>query len=228
MRSSTAKGQNYLTETLQGGKLGSTETECGHKEKQMRHLKMFSFAALSAMALMAPGAGTASATTMEVEGATQNKAITLEMSSISGWSTLFAYTSRSFIDTCTSSAIKGSTEGSFTGTTVGGNISSMTFSNCTHATKVVQSGSFTVEHLSGTTKGTVRSTGLWVEVASTSFGLTHKCTTLNTHLGTLSGSLYGHASLSVNAVLNCGSFAPTANWEGLYRVTSPTGLGVSA
>jgi len=194
----------------------------------MKYLKMLGLAAIAAMALMAfVGAGTASATTLALGGVTQNSSVTLEATLESGTSATLKTTSGSFVDTCTQSTVKGSTEKPFTGTTVGGKVSILSFGNCTHGTTVVKNGTLSVEWAGGT-NGTVRSTGAEVEVESTTFGAVLPCTTSSTHLGTLKGvsSTTEHATLLVNAVVNCGFLAPTANWEAAYTVTSPTGLGV--
>jgi hypothetical protein len=199
----------------------------GTKEKQMRYLKMLSLATLSTAVLMAFAAGSASATTLEVGGVAKNSSVTFEASLKSGTSMVLRQTDSSFWDTCTTSTFKGATEGSFTGVSVGGKISSMTFLNCTHQTKVDTGGTLSFEHV-GTTNGTVRSTGWSVTIQSTTFGATLNCTTNNTHLGVLTGSAAGHASLKMNAVINCGFFVPSSRWEAEYTFTSPTGLGVVA
>jgi hypothetical protein len=197
-----------------------------NKERYMKYIKMLGLAALSAMALMAFAAGSASATTLEVGGVAKNSSVTLSASLVSGSSAVLRQTSNDFVDTCTTSTVGGKTEGSFTGAAVSGK-ATVAFGNCTHETKVDNGGTISVEHAGGT-NGTVRSSGASVTVQSTTFGATLNCTTNNTHLGTLTGSAAGHASLKVNAVVNCGFFVPSAKWEAEYTVTSPTGLGVVA
>jgi hypothetical protein len=192
----------------------------------MRYIKMIGLAAMATMALMAVSAGSASATTLEVTGVKQLKAVTISATLAAGTSAELSTTSSEFVDTCTTSAVSGKTE-TTTGTTVGGKVTGLSFTNCTHTTHVKANGSLTVEN-AGNTNGTVRSTGAEVQVQSTSFGVTLTCKTDNTHLGTLTGSLHGHATLNIKAVVDCGFFAPTANWVGTYTVTSPTGLGVVA
>jgi hypothetical protein len=194
----------------------------------MKYLKMLGLAVLSAMALTALAAGSASATTLEVNGVTQNKAVALEGTLKPGTSAILKTTTGSFVDTCTASSIKGSSESPFTGTTVGGKVAALTFSNCTHSTVVHSFGSVTVEHIKGTTNGTVRSSGVSVTVQSTTFGVNLNCTTSNTHMGTFTGSSSGHASAAINGVINCGPFVPSAKWEASYTLTTPTGLGFVA
>lgn len=195
----------------------------------MKNLRRKWLAPLAGVALLAfAGAGTASATTLEAGGVARNESIFLEGTLSSGTSMVQSTTSGSFQDTCTSSSLKGKTEGSFTGTVIGGKLSTLTLGNCTHGTRVVQKGNLTFERIAGTTNATVRSAGMLVEQDSTTFGTTLECTTSNTHLGTLTGTAGGHAILRVNAVINCGFFVPSAKWEGEYTFTSPTGLGAVA
>lgn len=193
----------------------------------MRRLKRISFAALVAMAQLAISAGFASATTLEIGGVTQNKSVTLDASLKSGTSAVIVTTSGSFADTCNFSTLKGSTASPYTGAMVGGVVSTLAFSGCTHGTRVVNRGTISIAHAGGT-NGTVRSTSALINVDSTTFGVTMECTTSDTHLGTLTGVSSGHATLHVNAVVNCGFFVPSARWLADYTFTSPTGLGVSA
>ena len=48
-----------------------------------------------------------------------------------------------------------------------------------------------------------------------------------TAIGNLTGVASGHATMEINATLNCGPHLSSARWTGTYTVTSPTGLGVS-
>jgi hypothetical protein len=84
-------------------------------------------------------------------------------------------------------------------------------------------GTLSIEAISGTTNGTLRSNGATVTVPSP-FG-TLTCTTSNTDIGTLTGTSSFIAVIDVNAVLNCGFFIPSARWEGTYNVTGAS-LGV--
>jgi hypothetical protein len=192
----------------------------------MRYLKMLGLAALSAMAMTAFAGGSASATTLEVGGVGKNSSVAFGASLKSGTSMVLRQTDGSFWKTCTTSTFAGKTEGFFTGSSVGAKLT-LTFGNCTHETKVDNGGTLTFEY-AGATNATVRSSGASVTIYSTTFGATLNCTTNNTHLGTLMGTAVGHASLKVNAVINCGFFIPSAKWEAEYSFTSPTGLGVVA
>jgi hypothetical protein len=193
----------------------------------MRHLKMIGLAAVAVMAMMAVVAGHASATTLEVGGVSQSSSVAPDLSLKAGSTLLLEMTDGTPILTCFTSTIGGKTESPYSGTTVGGK-TVVSFSSCGHSATVDSGGSLTFEHITGTTNGTVRSTGMSVTVQSTTFGATLNCTTNNTHLGTLAGVASGHASLKVNAVVNCGFFAPTTKWTGDYTITTPTGLGVVA
>jgi hypothetical protein len=191
----------------------------------MKYLKMLGLAALSAMALMAFVAGPASATTLELGGVTQNKSVSLEATIKSGTSAVLRDTSGFSVNTCTSSEVAGSTETTFTGPTVTGKVSKLTFSNCTDPVTVHKNGTLHVAYSSGT-NGTVSSSGAEVTVDGP-FGYITCTTGAGTTLGTLTGVSSGNATMDVNAVLNC-TVISTARWTGTYTVTSPAGLGVSA
>src|SRR4051794_34192673 len=111
----------------------------------MKHLKMLGLAAVAATALMAfVGAGTASATTLEVGGVAQNKSVSLVASLATGTSAILKDNLNIQVDTCTESTVEGKTEETettkFTGTKVGGAISKLTFGNCTDTTTVIKPG----------------------------------------------------------------------------------------
>jgi hypothetical protein len=189
----------------------------------MKLSKILGVAAVAALALMA-FASTASATTLEIGGAVQNSSVTIEATIPAGSSALLTDTFGASANTCTSSTVEGHTASPFTGTTVGGPITTLDFTNCTQGNPVTHSpGSLSVERIGSTTNGTVRSTGAKVTVPSP-FG-TLTCTTSNTDIGTLTGVASGHAKFDINAVLPC-TVVGTAKWSGTYTVTSPTGLGV--
>jgi hypothetical protein len=211
----------------------------------MKYLKMLGLAALSAMALMAVTAGTASATTLEIGGATQNKPVTITASLKAGTSVLLKNTSGSSENTCTQSHLHGTTtwsttggvttHNSYTGEQLTGALSFLQFGTdatgkgCTTNVTVHKAGKLHIKHIAGTTNGTLTSSEAEVTSFSAAFGTYINCKTgTGTHLGTLTGVKEGHATMHVNAVLNCGFFVPSAQWIGTYTVTSPTGFGVSA
>jgi hypothetical protein len=194
----------------------------------MKFTKILGVVAVAALALMA-FASTASATTLEVGGVKQSGSVAIKSSLKSGTSALLADTAGFFANTCTASAVEGSTS-TTTGTTVSGPISALSFTSCaTEPVTVDTKGSLSVENIAGTTNGTVRSIGAKVTVPSP-FGLL-TCVTAaapGTDIGTLTGTgnSASHATMDINAALNCGSI--TAKWTGTYTVTSPTGLGVTS
>jgi hypothetical protein len=208
----------------------------------MKYLKMIGLAAVAASALMAfVGASTASATTLEINGVTQNTSVTITGSLASGTSALLEDTSGFSQNTCKKSHTHGVTtkytdEGSLkevTGPLTGhtheektaGTLpsSGLSFAECDRTVTVHDPGTLEVVHIADTTNGTVYSEN--AEVTSGSPFGTLTCITETTHLGTLTGVSSGHATLHVNAVLDCGI---SARWTATYTVTTPTGLGVSA
>ncbi len=190
-------------------------------------LKALGLAAAAAMAFTAFAASSASATTLEVGGVTQNSTVTIEASLKSNTSMTWTRTDGSLITTCTTSSVSGSTSSPFTGTSVTGPISSLSFTNCVRTVTVHKAGTLHVAYIAGGTNGTVSSSGTEATVGSP-FGYLNCKTGTGVDLGTLTGSASGHAEIHINAVLNCGFPVPTAFWKGTYVVTSPTGLGVSA
>jgi hypothetical protein len=118
-------------------------------------LKALGLAAVAAMVFTAFAASSASATTLEVGGVSQNSAVAIEMSLKSGTSTTWSRTDQVLAGTCTASAVAGSTVTPFTGTTVTGPISSLSFTSCTRTVTVHKAGTLHVEHIASTTNGTV-------------------------------------------------------------------------
>jgi hypothetical protein len=193
----------------------------------MKHLKIFGLAAVAAAALMAfVGAGTASATTLEVGGVAKNSSVEINASLAAGTSALLKDSAGTTTDTCTESTVKGKTEGTFTGEKVGGKVGTLTFGKCSHTTTVIKPGGIHIVWIVGTTNGTVYSTEAEVTVLSTAFGASAICKTgSGTHLGTLTGVFSGSPILHLNSKISCGILG-TATWTGTYTVTSPSGLGV--
>lgn len=192
---------------------------------QLRRITASAFAA--AAILLIVGAGSASATTMEVGGVTQNKSVDINLRLAIGTSTVLSLTNGSLANTCTVSRMRGATQSPFSGTTVATWANTLSFESCTRPVTVHSAGALRVQYISGTTNGTVSSSGAEVTVGSPIGTLT--CNTgLGADLGTLTGSSGGWAYLDVNAVLNCGFLAPSASWIGTYETTWAEGLGVSA
>jgi hypothetical protein len=191
----------------------------------MKHLQRLTCAGLAMAILGLAASSTASATALEVGGVAKNAEVAYEMSIASGGSLLMTDTFGVAMNTCTTSIVKGSTVSPFSGATVGGPLSTLSYSNCTEGTPTVDAaGSLSVERIGTTTNGTVRSSGTKITTPSL-FG-TLTCTTSNTDIGTLTGVAWGKATLDINAVLAC-SVIGSAKWSGTYAVTSPSGLGVT-
>jgi hypothetical protein len=196
----------------------------------MTHLMRTGLATLSAMVLIAFAAGSASATTLEVGGVTQNKAVTIEASLEPGTSLLIRDTNNLTQDTCTASTIQGTTQSPFTGSKIGGPLSTFTLSNCTHTSHVLASGSLSVSQIGATTDGTIYITATKFTVISTVFGISITCSSGDqVDVGRFTSRFFGLLTkFDLDFIINCGFFVPTAKVEGSYVVTSPSGLGVSA
>lgn len=191
----------------------------------MRYLKMLGLAAIAAAALTALAVGSASATTLEVGGATNNSSVNIE-TSLHEVHIVFARTDGSLANECLTMNLAGNTE-TFTGTTVTGAIDSLAISSCSRPTVVHKAGTLHIAHITGSTNGTVSWSGAEVTVGSP-FGTLNCKTGAGAHLGTLTGTASGHAQIDFNLAAACGFLAPSVTWKGTLDVTSPTGLGVSA
>jgi hypothetical protein len=203
----------------------------------MKYLKMLGLAAVAAMALTAVTAGSASATTLEVTGVTQNKSVSIT-ASIAAGGTVRLSSFGVTVNTCNQSHVAGHTttaggsqgteKAGFTGTRVGGPITSLSFSGCISPVTVHKGGGLAVEHIAGTTNGKVFSHGAEVTVFSVIHNTYINCLTgAGTLIGTITGVKHGHATMHINATLNCAPHVSSAKWEGTYTVTTE-GLGVSA
>jgi hypothetical protein len=197
----------------------------------MKHTKILGVLAVAALALMA-FASTASATTLEIGGVKQTKDVTIEATIKAGTSALLSDTSGFFANTCTTSTVKATNSTTTAPGTaeLSAPISTLSFgSAATPCTKgnptVVKAGTLTIGWIKGTTNGTVTSDNAHVTVPSALGTLTCETPAEGTHIGVLTGvkTTAEHATMHINAVLNCGI---TTRWVGTYTVTSPTGLGV--
>jgi hypothetical protein len=196
------------------------------KERTMKWFTKVGLGSAVALVTMAfLGAGLASATTLEVKGVAQNKSISVTGSLKAGTSMILKDEFGTTTDTCTTAEVKGATEGTFTGASVGGKIGTMTFKNCTHTTTVIAPGSMSVVWTSGT-NGSVTSSGSEVTVQSTFFGSSAICKTgTGTTVGTVTGVKEGHATLDINAKVNCGILG-SGSLTGTVTGTGSGGLGV--
>lgn len=194
----------------------------------MKQLKRIAAIALAATAFaMIAGAGSASATTIEVEGITQNKSSNVEFRVALGTKAVLARTDGSFANECSISRMRGNTQSPYTGTTVTAWVGIMYFETCVRPVIVHIAGTLHVEHIAGTTDGTVSSSGAEITVGSP-FGTLNCQTGSGVDIGRLTGTSSGWAKMDVNAVLNCGFLVPSATWKGTYEETWANGTGVSA
>jgi hypothetical protein len=190
----------------------------------MKRLKMLGLTALAAMALAVFAASSASATTLEVGGTKQNGSVVFTASLHEGH-LIWARTDGSFANSCLEIHMAGDTQ-TFTGSTVTAPLDSLSFTNCIRSATVHKAGTLHIAHIGGT-NGTVSSSGDEITMPSP-FGTLNCKTGAGSHLGTLTGTASGHATIHFNAVVNCGFLVPSATWKGTLKVTSPTGLGVVA
>jgi hypothetical protein len=195
----------------------------------MKITKILGVFAAAAMALMA-FAGTASATTLEIGGTAKNEPITIHATAES--TVVLSATGGGFANTCTESTVHGVTTTPFSAARVGGTVGILTFGGCVEPVTVDSGGYLEIENIAGTTNGTVFSKNAKVTTGSPFGNLTCTTSAAGTHIGVLTGVGVAptpeHATMDINAVLNCGFFLPSAKWEGKYIVTSPTFLGVTA
>ncbi|HET9196974.1 MAG TPA: hypothetical protein VFN92_01800 [Solirubrobacterales bacterium] len=188
----------------------------------MKYLKMLGLAAVAAMAFMA-FAGSASATTIATKGVATNAAETLTASIKSGGSAILKDTNNLTVDTCKESTVSGTTQkdtsGDFTGPTVTGALSTLTFSGCSHTTHVLKKGTLHIAWTSGT-NGTVSSSGAEVTIQSTIFGISCIAETgSGTVIGTYTGVKEGNGTMDINGTIpmTCGG---DAVWTGTYTMTT--------
>ncbi|MDQ2629688.1 MAG: hypothetical protein M3Y75_01750 [Actinomycetota bacterium] len=191
-----------------------------------RQLNRIALAALAASLAVLAGAGAASATILEVGGIAKKEKVEITASRTAGTSSVLSRTDGSLANTCTASHVNGSTESPYTGATVTAPLSNLSFTNCTRPVTVHNAGTLHVEHIAGTTDATVTSSLAEVTVGSP-FGVLVCKTGTGVDIGRLTGVKEGHATIDINAVLNCGFLVPSASWKGSYTITSPTGFGVT-
>ncbi|HET8955346.1 MAG TPA: hypothetical protein VFN18_06785 [Solirubrobacterales bacterium] len=188
----------------------------------MRHFKISGALAVLTVLMMA-GASSASATTLTVGGVKQNGSVAITATLTKGTSLDLGDSLGQKI-TCTGSEIKAKTEGTFTGTSVGGNVSALDFTGCTDSVFVLSRGSLSVTWTKGS-NGTVSLAGTEITIFSTAIGVSAICKTgIGTAIGTLTGSS-GASTIDVNAGLSCGILG-NVSWTASYTVTTPNALGV--
>jgi hypothetical protein len=199
----------------------------------MKFLKILGLAAIAAMALTAfLGAGTASASNLRIFGHATNLGVgteieaTLESGNSATLEDAFGFTAT----TCAGSEVYGTIERT---TPVGqpkGKLGILTFTSCPekHAVKVLAAGELEIRNLTGTTNGTVFSSGARVSVFNTLLNQTCIANTgAGTDIGTLTGatSTTGKATMDINGLIPLeGCSASNARWTGKYEVKKPVGL----
>ena len=207
----------------------------------MRYLKILVLAAMAAVSLLAiTGAGTASATelyklTAPNPNDTLGAGTELEMTTQAGTSTVWKQTHNlgsGTVNTCTSGLTRSRIElaGGGEGVHPSGKVTGMGFSLCASLLGVLKAGVLEIQHVPGTTNGTVISKEAEITVQSPVFGVSCIIKTgAGTKTGTLTGatSNTGFATFHVDAALPYG-ICGIADLTATFLVTKPTGLIVEA
>ncbi|MGN6276259.1 MAG: hypothetical protein ACTHNP_10075 [Solirubrobacterales bacterium] len=196
----------------------------------MKCLKMFTLAALAAVALMAlVGIGTASATTLDGSGGAM-LSVGAEIDLSAKGSVAVETTEGSVIATCANSTIEARTTntGSDLGEPVTSNTEVWTWGECSATVDTVKRGTLSFKATSGG-NGTVVSAGAEVTVQD---GLAGSCTYgagAGVTLGTLTGGSPGLLSENAALTRTGGSLlcAETIRITGSFTVTAPTTLVVT-
>lgn len=157
------------------------------------------------------------------------KGATFDASLKSGSSAVLTDTSGGLTDTCEESTASGNTANT-AGAQVSINLEALTWGECTWATTTLSTGNISVTN-KGSGNGTVSGSESVVTVKAFNLVDCFYGTAGGTHLGTLDGVKEGHATLTVNAVINeqepKKALCPdTTFWQALYTITTPTGLNV--
>jgi hypothetical protein len=198
----------------------------------MKYLKMLGLAAIAAMALMAFGAGTASATTLFTDSAkTVHYAAGTEIQATltTGTTAILTGSGGEVLDTCSGSEVKGKTA-TTSGAPLSGGITTLDWKNCTNTTVTIAKGSLSIEFTSGTS-GSVSGKENEVTVDGI-FGVSCTYGTgSGTKLGTITGGEAPKMKISaVGLTKTAGSFLcpSSAGWDAEYTVTKPHALYVGA
>jgi hypothetical protein len=197
----------------------------------MKYVKMLGLAAVAAMALMAFGAGTASATTLFTDQAKTikyPKGTTLHSTLAAGNSATLT-SGGSTIATCTISTVH-ATQDNETGATVTGTVTKIVWEGCSQTTHTISTGKLHISHIAGgATNGTVTSSGANVTVQIFGVSCTYG-TGEGTHLGTLVGGASPHLTIATTVTKTAGGFLcpNTAGWDATYVVTTPHAAWVGA
>jgi len=196
----------------------------------MKYLKVLGVAAFAATALMAFGAGTASATTLftdEAKTIAYPSGTTIHATLVPGTSAKLTNTAGETIATCPKSTVHITTS-ALSGNPLPGVLDKLTWEECSQTTHTVANGSLDVAFTSGTS-GTVTGTANQVTIGIFGVSCTYG-TGEGTKLGTMTGG--AEPKMAINAVVNktAGGFLcpSTGIWEAEYVVTTPHALFVGA
>jgi hypothetical protein len=201
----------------------------------MKYLKILGLAAVAAMALMAFGAGTASAVklcknNLSTTSCSEHYPIGTVVEGTLTGSAILETTGGSTLDTCTGSTVSGKTTNTAaTGEPVKGNIETLTWTGCTFPTATVTKGSLTIHTITGTDNGTLTASGTEVTINTGFFGACTYGAGAATDLGTVVGG--NPAKITINAIVpltkNESGLCPAeARWTASYTITKPTPLYV--
>jgi hypothetical protein len=195
----------------------------------MKQTKKLVLATLLAAALMGfAGAGSAAATAL-YHGATKLGAgQVIDFSLAPGGSGLMVNTKGEQLDTCATTTIKlALTSAGSSTTTVKGEATELTQSNCNFPTKTIKMGSGEIHHIAGTTNGLVTAaSSIEYTINTVLFGECIYGVTNGVSLGTLTGG--NPPTFHSNAVVekfSGSNFAcpETGKWSGTYVGTEPAG-----
>jgi hypothetical protein len=192
----------------------------------MKYVKMLGLLAVAAAALMA-FAGTASATSL-----TSSAGSTPTIEASAGKTELHPGSGTSFLTvSCNKSTVSGTVSSHGAGVTVGGTISTLTFTECTDTVTILQKGSLEVHPEPETTgNGVLTSTGAEIRI-HTSEGPVCTFKTSGTKIGKVTGThaTGGKAVLDIESasIPASGFLCPSFGvWTGSYTVDSPATLDV--
>jgi hypothetical protein len=202
----------------------------------MKYVKILGLAAIAAMALMAFGAGTASATklclnSLSTTACSSHLGIGGTVEGTLTGSAVLETTGGSTLDTCTGSTVSGkTTTTAATGAAVTGNVETLTWTGCTFPTTTITKGTLEIKHISGTDNGTLTGKGQEVTINTGFFGACTYGTGAGTDLGTVVGG--NPAKITINALVpltkNESGLCPAeARWTASYTVTKPNPVYVA-
>jgi len=203
----------------------------------MKYIKMLGLAAVAAMALMAFGAGTASATklcTVNTDpcpaGSTEPVETEIHATLTANTTAVLETSGGTVLDTCTESTVKGKTAktAAATGESVKGDIETLTWGNCTRTTTTEAVGNLELHDAAGA-DGTLTATGTTEVTIDTIFGSCIYGTGTGLNLGAVKGGSPATLSINVGVPKISGNFAcpATGIWTANYTVTKPTSLFIT-